>query len=620
MEFAGYRYGAIVYFVVCLMFAHNLLNGSESEMAPEMGQSAGKFAFPRIDQINDAVLEKIVERLWQELIENVIQEKRQIIKKFEMGACSYPGNMEDLFALVLDKLLLKIDFSAIISPATEASMNIFRNILRTQIISAFIERYYKHRLSHCSCISTPKRIVLAIRMVNDILNKFAGADDAIVFTAFASGSLFQEYIVLKPLVDLGYTNIILNIIDLAYPDQILLQSLLTRTGKSTIDEALQQYRSDLINAIPDIDRNDLYISGENFASLNPDLYKLVKDAKAGNQRALDFVRNSLPQVTVNFFKNVKEYIVQSRKNPQIVSNVLSLVDPDLTLFRISAYPYESNLVGLTIPGLEGKYRPHVFITLPEEKPIQIYVQTSAYKFKEVRDLVEKILQIVQETGAYKKYTPLFRNKIIEKFSSYSLNALNKQLPKYQKLLMDDHVSVAQIGDMLEEFKGIIAPYRKPVGIDPAAKAYQKSTIKLLDNMLSYALLEGLDKEEKIKMAQIMINKILMVINTFEPAVTLSWFSDAHLAFQELVGAAKNDVLIYLYYATDLLDIEGAFVFEEVDKKSYLARDVFGPLVGKLLTEVGIFDNRNDHEAKQESSDDDSCKIVVIPEALYERVM
>lgn len=73
-------------------------------------------------------------------------------------------------------------------------------------------------LSWCSCNQAPisLRIQLAFEVFDCVIRKFPNTDQRLVYTSYASGKLLQDIVVIAGLIELGYKNVTINLIDLVY--------------------------------------------------------------------------------------------------------------------------------------------------------------------------------------------------------------------------------------------------------------------------------------------------------------------------------------------------------------------------------------------------------------------
>lgn len=86
-------------------------------------------------------------------------------------------------------------------------------------------------LDWCGCEASPleKRIVLIMRMVQDILKHHPNKEQPLIYTSLASGNLLQDYLFIAELQHQGYTSIDINLIDLTNITEQALYELIDKT-------------------------------------------------------------------------------------------------------------------------------------------------------------------------------------------------------------------------------------------------------------------------------------------------------------------------------------------------------------------------------------------------------
>lgn len=73
-------------------------------------------------------------------------------------------------------------------------------------------------LTWCGCAQAPfpMRIRLAMRVLDTTVRRFSRTDEKLVYTAHGSGKLLQDFIIIAGLIELGYSHLAINIIDIEY--------------------------------------------------------------------------------------------------------------------------------------------------------------------------------------------------------------------------------------------------------------------------------------------------------------------------------------------------------------------------------------------------------------------
>ncbi len=455
-------------------------------------------------------------------------------------------------------------------------------LIFTAVSTAFLGEYATPSLFWCDCMPAPGRIAYSLQVIYDTQEQFPDKSHPLVYTALAAGKLFQDLVILKTLVADGYKNIIANFIDIGYPDPILTARIANALGEDNMAKAIVEYEYKLINIhIP---------SGESFEEKNkkwqeeyekeyPTLAKVKEKEAEKYATILNIFNKELPGTTINLYHNMTDYLYRAQQKPELyASDIITLVDPDVALFQISPYPTESNLMGISINELgdEHYHRPHIFISMLENKPIEIRAEEKIINLPEAQSLLnEAIIRAIEETNSLNQYTPKFRTRLLELISTYDPMALKQQLPAYIELLdnahQDESTDVETINNILEETIGIIEEYK--TNIETLANQGNESAQTLHRNKykLQQILESDSPKEEKCKEGANLLRLIVEIADKLKQKYTISWYSDSHLAFQKLVaGAATNKTLIYIYAKKDKKPL-----LEKFTKKEFLEQDILG---------------------------------------------
>ncbi len=497
-----------------------------------------------------------------------------------------------------------------ITPLNTTTTIFFKQQVKSLITKMFIENEVLNIMNTCVCIPMPDRISYTFILADDIRQKFRNSQQRIVITAFASGLPLQEYLLLSLLTAYGYNNLVLNVIDLGYPDPVMLQRLINKTGKANAQRAIKHYKKQVITATnlqtKNKEQKQKWID-EN-KKLFPELAKLLGmgeyDSGYGYQKALDHFKALLPNIKINTFGNMHEYIELTKRNGSLKADVITIVDPDLNLFDIAPFPSEANLIGITNKTIwkkqDPQYAPHIFVTLAKNKPIQIFVHAKTYNEAKNNDVfindMHKLVSAAKTTEANKAYNTKFRDWLITTFNVLNAKAITSLLNKNAQLLKKARVkdiTDKQLNTILEELMH-------------ANAAIFNRTYEQLENVYK----KNLPKQtmaQRIDFGLKAIGRMKERLDNIKNAYELIWYSDPHLAFQELVQeAAKNDAIIYLYYQDDpIAEYNLPFILERVKKSDYIKRDVFGPNVGRMLMQAGINEESDEYDdiILEDSSDD-----------------
>ncbi|MEX0849176.1 MAG: hypothetical protein WD055_03015 [Candidatus Dependentiae bacterium] len=550
--------------------------------------------------------------------------------------------LKNLFDLTWDDIYVQneqLQENPPITPRNEKTLAVFKEHAKALVIGMFIENVVGNTMNSCECIPMADRISYSFILADDIRKKFPDPKQRIVITSFASGLLLQEYLLLTLLKKYGYTNIALNLVDLGYPDPISLQRIIKQTGPENAKRAIKHYKHEVIRAagLQGADPDEKYKWINENKTLFPELAELIDpgafDSGYGYQKALEHLKELVPNVTVNTFRNMHEYIDLAQKRPDLKADVITIVDPDLNVFDIAPFPSQANMVGITDKTLFDKqdpqYKPHVFVTVAKDFPSQVYVHLKTYTDAQKTDapFIQKINDLIKSArfieehkdhkATFKPYKAKFRDWIITTFgSAYDKETLKELLNKNEQLLndaQDNKIEEIQLNTLLDELLTI-------------NEAIFEKTNHLDQNKLNalYATYKTLTPANKITIATAVIKSMNKLLNKIEnDQYQLVWYSDPHLAFQELVRqTAKDDAIIYLYYQDDPQELDRPFILERVSKDDYISRDVFGPNVGRMLMQVGIdeedelpFEDKENNETEYESYHE----IEIDPNDLYGRV-
>lgn len=533
----------------------------------------------------------------------------------------------------------------------DAQLQKLKQDIKTVMINYFIETEYYGLLTTCGCISAAKRISFAVLATQQILEKFKHPNQKIRATFFASGLLLQEFLLLRLLVDHGYSNITVNFVDFGYPDPVVFRRVLNQLNPEEKSLALKHYKQKLLRAsgiteeqddlssineesaqasssqsvpmeeadtYPLEEKETLKEKQEQWIKQNKELFpefaELFGDDYFGSpltyQKAFDRVKNAFPAVTFNTYKNMYDYIHFVQKYPNHKADIFSIIDPDLTTFDVAPFPSQANLLGLKLKNKPDKNqvddelfgdKPDIFITLAKDQPVQVSVLKETYeKDDHLREVVDAIRNKILETDSDRKLSYVFRDWLIKKFSATSnIQHIKELLDKNKKLLQQPitykdlllkHAKALPIGmalhkneALLSQGSNLLTHYALQQIFNEVAVAQDE--LKNIQKNNSTEPLPLLDEHNAT------VEEVLSLIEELEKRIQNStmdtfdfvWYSDPHLAFQELIReTAKNDALIYLYYKYNTSSGRVNVRFEEVLKPEYINQDVFGPIVGMSL--------------------------------------
>jgi hypothetical protein len=328
-------------------------------------------------------------------------------------------------------------------------------------------------LEWCPCIGEDKRIALILLVINELREKFPNKDQHIVYTSFASGNLLLDYLALSELL-LSHKNILVNLIDLGYPDIPALSKKNLRTESPrdlhTLHMKTAQESADMIDSFK------------------------TKIAQLISQRP-----DAHYNFEVNIYQNAYDYISYVQRNPKEKSTILLLVDPSVYFFGVEDFPSLANVVNVWI-NEEYMVKPLFTLYLPRHGEIHLY-QKKVSSASEKEYLKDQLLSLIASAHNSKNPTTAFINALLER-SMFSEKITDKLLEK----------NFPNLSWMKDEGR--------------------KKALK--EGEIDYDLLNSVTP---IKLGDV--------------PVLLSWASDAHISFQDLVwDAIVPNAIIYQLYAFD----------------------------------------------------------------------
>src|SRR5260221_9089775 len=237
--------------------------------------------------------------------------------EFEKQSGNYDRNIY-LIQSIVGPAISRIQTSSIKFDQPEQE-EVFKEVLGRIMANAFIELILKdvsESLEWCTCTAEYKRIALALLMVNEIREKFQNPNERIVYTSFASGSLLQDYVILSELL-LSHNNILVNLIDLEYPDVPALakKNLKAKEARNLhiLEMKTRQENAEMID------------------SFKVKIAQIISTRRWANK-----LKN--PHFDVSVYQNAYTYISRAKTNPQEKSNVLLMVDVYAVPSAIEDFP------------------------------------------------------------------------------------------------------------------------------------------------------------------------------------------------------------------------------------------------------------------------------------------
>lgn len=430
---------------------------------------------------------------------NMAFEKQQ---KTDDNILSIKNTVKDI---ITKSPMLSVKFN---QQTKEIQEQALKSLLERIIANALIELILQdpnESLDWCICIPEYKRLTLVLLLINDIREKFPNKNQRIVYTSFASGNLLPDYIALGEL-SLSHTNILVNLIDLEYPDiPALAKNDLSKENPSSLH--MLEMKSQQENA-------------EVIDSFKVKIAQIISERPAGTNYKIE----------VNVYQNAYEYIAYVQKNPKDKSNILTLVDPSVFTFGMADFPALANTISVWI---DEESLPVFTIYLPRHHEAHLY-QKKKSDFPEImQDLRNQLLSLMTTTGATKNYTPRFTNELLDK-------------PMFDQQITDEVL----------------------------AKSFPQ-LMEIRADLTKQSLEEGYGAYD-------IINP-LTPIKLGDVSVLLSWGTDAHVSFQDLVwdALAPNAVVYQLYSIDPKKQEDNNNQIIKVNPEVYKKADVITPNAGAM---------------------------------------
>lgn len=423
--------------------------------------------------------------------------------------------------------MLSINFDQQTKTTQEQAL---KDLLKRIITNVFVEVLLQDistSLDWCSCTAEYKRITLAVLLINEIREKFSNKNQQIVYTSFASGRLLQDYAVLSELL-LSHTNLLVNLIDLEYPD------------------------------IPALAKKDLSEEAPH------DLHMIEMQSKQMRANTIDSFKIKMAQVIstrdagINYhfdtrsYQNAYDYIARVQQNSDEKSNVLILVDPDVGSFGMADFPSLANVINVWI---DQEKIPVFTIYLPRHHGTQLYQAIKiankplTVPSKVMQYLHNQLLSLIVHTGSSKHYTPHLVKAFLD------------------KAVIDGPIADESLTNNFPKLMQMRSNLKK--------QSYRE------DNIL----------------------QPLTPIKLGDMPVLLSWGTDAHISYQDLVwDALAPNAIVYQLYAIDPINDEDENNrIIKIDPEIYKKSDVITPNSGRDSSSVKHQDDFQKDDSVAESS-------------------
>lgn len=435
-------------------------------------------------------IESVVKHAWENCLNNLDKQFPGLAQQnpsdehilsvhweFEKQSGNYDRNIY-LIQSIVGPAISRTPMSSIKFDQPEQE-EVFKEVLGRMMANAFIELILKdvsEPLEWCTCTAEYKRIALALLMVNEIREKFQNPNERIVYTSFASGNLLQDYVILSELL-LSHNNILVNLIDLEYPDVPALAK-----------KNLKEKEAHNLHILEMKTRQE---NAEMIDSFKVKIAQIISTRRFGNKKN--------PHFDVNVYQNAYTYISRAKTNSQEKSNVLVMVDPSVFSYAIADYPSMANVINVWI---DQEIKPVFNVYVPRHQAAHLYQLKDNVDPKTVQYLQNQLLQLMVSTGASKQYTANFTNALLNKTISFGKQITDEVLAGSFPRLMQKRAELKE-------------------------EALQEGSI-------SNDLLQPLTP---VKLGDV--------------SVLLSWATDAHISFQDLVwDALAPNAIVYQLYAND----------------------------------------------------------------------
>jgi len=223
-------------------------------------------------------------------------------------------------------------------------------------------------------------------LVNEIREKFPNKNQRIVYTSFASGNLLQDYVALSELL-LSHTDILVNLIDLEYPDIPALAK-----KDLNIEEPHNLHM---------LEMKDKQECADMIDNFKVKIAQVISERRSGENYNFE----------VNIYQNAYEYIARVQKNPDEKSNILILVDPSVGSFGMADFPSLSNVINVWI---DQESLPVFTVYLPRHYGVHLYQAMEVANSEIMQYLYNQLQSLIVHTGAGKNYTPHLVKAFLDK--------------------------------------------------------------------------------------------------------------------------------------------------------------------------------------------------------------
>lgn len=256
----------------------------------------------------------------------------------------------------------------------------------------------QHGLSWCNCdqAPAPQRIRLALKVFDRVVRQYPDCSQKIVYTSYASGKLLQDLIIIAGLIELGYSRLVINVIDIAY----------------------ERKRQDLSCLYAQI------VFGQQIRKI------------LNSKQQQDSSYN--PTVEISSYHNVYDYIEKARRGLVEKSHILIMVDPGNDLMHKDFEYYgQQAMASLILFELENKMT-HIALYIPRSRNIRyFYAQSLAHGDKEK---VRRALEFVKKEKLKHNFSEYVTKALCQNFSIKSIKYFQSPFRSFDDLKYDGAVS------------------------------------------------------------------------------------------------------------------------------------------------------------------------------------
>jgi len=287
-------------------------------------------------------------------------------------------------------------------PQSSQPIDELKSLVKSLLYDYFLMKWTTTKLDLCTCTPIGLRLTLIIEILNETKKLYPNKTQPLVYTSLGSGGLLQDYLTLKQLIEAGYKDIKVNLIDLTYPE-VIEEYIDPERIK---DESEAEYTHlDFIKEHP---------------TFEPFEQQLKKIARANNS-----------SIIISTYNTAEWYKYQAQETEPEKSNILVMVDPDVIIRYyelLKAFPSEASILGIKIGATE---EPAFYLFVPRQGKPQLFAnekQSSQHNFETLK---KGLINLIKDTGQITvgpetvkhTYSANLINKVINKKSDLKINEI-----------------------------------------------------------------------------------------------------------------------------------------------------------------------------------------------------